>query len=87
MKKDIQIDAGLKEDKRTVFLKNFYDAVNEFNKNNPEEALDIMVLSSNSQGGTSFLIGEVDPIIREIQEVSLGNPGFSEFIHKLKVWY
>lgn len=82
--KEVQIDKGREEDKLTILTKGFFDKVNEYNKSNPENPIDIMVLSRDKKGGSSFLIGETDPLIMELYEVSVRHRGFKEFLRNVK---
>lgn len=84
MGKTIKIDQGRQEDELTIFMKEFYDKVNEYNESHPENPIDIMVLSRDKLGGASFLIGKVDPIIMELYEVSVRHAGFKEFLRNVK---
>lgn len=84
MKKEVKIEKGREEDKLTTFMKDFFDKVNEYNESNPENPIDIMVLSRDKKGGASFLIGDPDHLIMELYEVSVRNRGFKEFLRNVK---
>lgn len=84
MKEEVKIEKGREEDKLTTFMKDFFDKVNEYNESNPENPIDIMVLSRDKKGGASFLIGNTDHLIMELYEVSVRHRGFKEFLRNVK---
>ena len=84
MKEEVNIEKGREEDKLTTFMKDFFDKVNEYNESNPENPIDIMVLSRDKKGGASFLIGNTDHLIMELYEVSVRHHGFKEFLRNVK---
>lgn len=84
MNKEVKIEEGREEDKLTTFMKGFFDKVNEYNEANPENPIDIMVLSRDKKGGSSFLIGKTDHLIMELYEVAVRHKGFKEFLMNVK---
>lgn len=84
MKKEVKIEKGREEDKLTTFMKEFFDKVNEYNESNPENQVNIMVLSRDKKGGASFLIGDPDYLIMELYEVSVRHQGFRQFLRNIE---
>lgn len=83
MKEEVKIEKGREEDKLTTFTKEVFDKVNEYNESNPENPIDIMVLSRDKKGGASFMIGEVDSLVKEFYEVMSRHKCFREFFKAL----
>lgn len=82
--KEVKIEEGREKDTLTLMVKEVYDKVNEYNEKNPENPIDIMVLSRDKKGGSSFLIGKTDHLIIELYEVAVRNKGFKEFLRNVK---
>lgn len=80
---EVNIDKGRERDNLTLMMKDLFDKVNTYNEENKDNPIDIMVLSSDKYGGASFLIGEVDNLIRELYESASRHKAFIEFITKV----
>lgn len=80
---EVNIEKGRERDKLTLMMKDLYDKINTYNEENPDNQIDIMVLSRDNNGGVSFLIGKVDNLIRELYESTSRHKSFTEFIAKL----
>ena len=81
--KEVNIDKGRERDNLTLMMKDLFDKVNTYNEENPDNQIDVMVLSRDKHGGASFLIGEVDNLIRELYESASRHDAFIEFIKKI----
>lgn len=81
--KEVNIDKGRERDNLTLMMKDLFDKVNTYNEENPDNPIDVMVLSSDKHGGASFLIGEVDNLIRKLYESATRHEAFIEFIKKV----
>lgn len=79
MKKEVKIEKGREEDKLTTFMKEFFDKVNEYNKQNPDNPINIMLLSRDNNGGASFMIGEVGSLVKDMSR----HECFREFFKKV----
>lgn len=80
---EVNIDNGRERDNLTLMMKDLFDKVNTYNEENPDNPIDIMVLSDDKHGGTSFLIGKVDNLIKELYESASRHEAFIEFIKKV----
>ncbi len=80
---EVNIDKGRERDNLTLMMKDLFDKINTYNEENPDKPIDIMVLSRDKHGGASFLIGEVDNLIRELYESASRHKAFIEFITKI----
>ena len=80
---EVKIEKGREDDKLTTFMKEFFDKVNEYNESNPENQVNIMVLSRDKNGGASFMIGEVGSLVKEFYGVMSRHKCFREFFKAL----
>jgi hypothetical protein len=85
MKKEeeVKIEKGRDKDSLTIMMKEIFDKVNEYNKQNPGNPINIMLLSRDNKGGASFMIGEVGPLVKEFYEVMSRHGCFREFFKAL----
>lgn len=83
MKKEVKIEKGREEDSLTIMMKEIFDKVNEYNKQNPDNPINMMLLSRDNNGGASFMIGEVGSLVKEFYEVMSRHECFREFFKKL----
>lgn len=81
--KEVNIEKGRERDNLTLMMKDLYDKINTYNEENPDNQIEVMVLSKDNNGGASFLIGEVDNLVMELYEVARRHKSFSEFISKV----
>lgn len=81
--KEVNIENGRERDNLTLMMKDLYDKVNTYNEENPDNQIEIMLLSRDNNGGASFLIGEVDNLVMELYEAARRHKSFSEFINKV----
>ena len=81
--KEVNIDKGRERDNLTLMMKDVFDKINTYNEENLDNPIDIMVLSRDKHGGASFIIGEVDTLIRELYESASRHEAFIEFIKKI----
>lgn len=81
--KEVNIEKGREKDNLTLMMKDLYDKVNTYNEENPNNQIEVMVLSRDNNGGASFLIGKVDNSVRELYESTSRHQSFTEFIAKL----
>lgn len=82
MKREVRIENGRDTDSLTIMMKEVFDKVNEYNKQNPGNPINMMLLSRDNNGGASFMIGEVSSLIKEFYEVMSRHECFREFFHK-----
>lgn len=83
MDQEVQIDKGREKDTLTLMVKEVFDKINEYNEKNPDNQINMMVLSRDRKGGSSFLIGKTDPLIMELYEVAVRDRGFKEFLRNV----
>lgn len=81
--KEVNIENGRERDNLTLMMKDLYDKVNTYNEENPDNQIEIMLLSRDKNGGASFLIGEVDNLVMELYEAARRHKSFTEFINKV----
>lgn len=81
--KEVNIENGREKDNLTLMMKDLYDKINTYNEENPNNQIEIMVLSKDNHGGASFLIGEVDNLVMELYEAARRHKSFTEFINKV----
>lgn len=83
MKKEVKIEKGRDKDSLTIMMKEIFYKVNEYNKQNPDNPINMMLLSRDNNGGASFMIGEVGSLVKEFYEVMSRHECFREFFKKL----
>lgn len=81
--KEVNIENGRERDNLTLIMKDLYDKINTYNEENPNNQIEVMVLSKDNRGGASFLIGEVDNLVMELYEAARRHKAFTEFINKV----
>lgn len=81
--KEVNIENGRERDNLTLIMNDLYDKINTYNEENPNNQIEVMVLSKDNNGGASFLIGEVDNLVMELYEVARRHKAFTEFINKV----
>ncbi len=83
MDKEVQIDRGREKDTLTLMVKELYDKINEYNEKNPDNQINIMVISSDTKGGASFIIGKVDILVKEFYKDMSKHQCFRQFFKRL----
>lgn len=81
--KEVNIEKGREKDNLTLIMKDLYDKINTYNDENPNNQIEVMVLSKDNHGGASFLIGKVDNLVIELYEAARRHKSFTEFINKV----
>lgn len=83
MDKEVQIDRGREKDTLTLMVKELYDKINEYNEKNPDNQINIMVISSDTKGGASFMVGEVDILVNQFYKDMSRHQCFRQFFKRL----
>ena len=83
MNKEVQIDKGREKDTLTLMVKEVYDKVNEYNEKNPENQINMIVISRDTKGGASFMIGEVGILVNQFYKDMGKHQCFREFFKRL----
>lgn len=78
MDKEIIIDKGRENDELTEFSKRLYNHVDNYI--DAHIGTNAMVLISNNEGGSGFLIGDPKAIAKDLMEVAVRHEGFLEVI-------
>lgn len=78
MDKETIIDKGRENDELTEFSKRLYNHVDSYI--DAHIGTNAMVLISNHEGGSDFLIGDPKAIAKDFMEVAVRNEGFLEVI-------
>lgn len=81
--KEVNIEKGREKDNLTLIMKDLFDKINTYNEENPNNQIEVMVLSKDNNGGASFLIGKVDNLVMELYEAARRHKSFTEFINKV----
>lgn len=81
--KEVNIEKGRERDNLTLIMKDLFDKINTYNDENPNNQIEVMVLSKDNNGGASFLIGKVDNLVMELYEAARRHKSFTEFINKV----
>lgn len=78
MDKEIIIDKGRENDELTEFSKRLYNHVDNYI--DAHIGTNAMVLISNNEGVSDFLIGDPKAIAKDLMEVAVRHEGFLEVI-------
>ena len=74
-KPEIIIEKGREKDELHALSYEFFDAVNEYNKEHTDQA-HIVVLACDSKCGTSFMVGDTEMCVKEFCESAARHEGF-----------
>lgn len=79
MKKKVIYEKGRKGDELSSFFEKFFNEVNDYNNSHLDKA-NVVVLSCDSKGGASFLVGDTEKLVIEFLESAGRNKAFRDFL-------
>ena len=74
-KPEIIIGKGREKDELSSLSYEFFNAVNEYNKEHTDRA-HVVVLACDSKGGASFMVGDTETCVKEFCESVVRHKGF-----------
>ena len=74
-KSEIIIEKGRETDELSSLSYEFFNAVNEYNKEHTDRA-HVVVLACDSKGGASFMVGDTETCVKEFCESVVRHKGF-----------
>ena len=74
-KPEIIIEKGREKDELSSLSYEFFNAVNEYNKEHTDRA-HVVVLACDSKGGASFMVGDTETCVKEFCESVVRQKGF-----------
>ena len=74
-KPEIIIEKGREKDELSSLSYEFFNAVNEYNKEHTDRA-HVVVLACDSKGGASFMVGDTETCVKEFCESVVRHKGF-----------
>ena len=74
-KPEIIIEKGREKDELSSLSYEFFNAVNEYNKEHTDRA-HVVVLAGDSKGGASFMVGDTETCVKEFCESVVRHKGF-----------
>lgn len=74
-KPEIIIEKGREKDELHALSYEFFNAVNEYNKEHTDQA-HVVVLACDSKGGASFIVGDTEICVKEFLESASRNESF-----------
>ena len=78
-KPEIIIEKGRETDELHALSYEFFNAVNEYNKEHTDQA-HVVVLACDSKGGASFMVGDTEMCVKEFCESALRHKGFLDLL-------
>ena len=78
-KPEIIIEKGREKDELHDLSYEFFNAVNEYNKEHTDQA-HVVVLARDSKGGSSFMVGDTEMFVKEFCESALIHKGFLDLL-------
>lgn len=83
-KLNIHYEAGREQDPMSKMCEEFYRAVHEYNKQNPDNNCRVMLLAVDKNGGSSFIYSEhVEDIVSELLDCATRSKHFRDFVRSL----
>ena len=74
-KPEIIIEKGREKDELSSLSYEFFNAVNEYNKDHADRA-HVVVLACDSKGGASFMVGDTEMCVKEFLESASRHESF-----------
>ena len=74
-KPEIIIEKGREKDELHALSYEFFNAVNEYNKEHTDQA-HVVVLACDSKGGASFMVGDTETCVKEFLESASRHDSF-----------
>lgn len=84
-KTEVVIEDGREKDSMTVLCKKMYDEVVAYNEKHKNNRMNILVLAGDNIGGSSFIIGDEEVIVKELFELDSINDIFRGVLSKIKM--
>lgn len=78
-KPEIIIEKGREKDELNALSYEFFNAVNEYNKEHTDQA-HVVVLACDSKGGASFMVGDTEMCVKEFCENAVSHKGFLDLL-------
>ena len=78
-KPEIIIEKGREKDELHALSYEFFDAVNEYNKEHTDQA-HVVVLACDSKGGASFMVGDTEMCVKEFLECASRHESFFDLL-------
>lgn len=78
-KPEIIIENDRETDELSSLVHEFFNTINKYNEEHEDKA-NVVVLSRNSKGGTSFIVGNTEIQVKEFLKSVVKHEGFHNFL-------
>lgn len=79
MEEEVIIEKGMEDNELSSLTMEFFNAINEYNEKH-EDKVNVLVLASDSEGGSSFCIGDTEAHVNELLVSATKHKAFLEIL-------